>query len=284
MANELNYQVEKKIGEREVIRVNIRLSDKCNNGFNEFAITGDIYKNNKFQMGGSIHEEILKHFPEFKIFIDLHLRDAKGVPMYPVVNGFYFLKNKEINKLQHHLRCNDEELNIIKKATSEKDLAYLIYKCGLMKKWEEEAQKGIKKLEELTGETFENDKGFRSEKEFLSIEEIKEFEEKEEKGYFSNEQIRERIELQETEKREKLIKELLEEKRKKIEKIENEYKVYIHLAEITECKNYIYYSHNNKLEFNWLNYNTISQEEFIDILNKIDYSKLPKDINITIKE
>lgn len=283
MANELNYQVEKKIGDREVIRVNIRLSDECNNGFNEFAINGDIYKNNKFQMGGCIHEEILKHFPEFKIFVDLHLRDIKGVPMYPVVNGFYFLKNKEINKLQHHLQCNEEELNIIKKATSEKEFAYLIHKCGLMKKWEEEAEKGIKKLEELTKETFENDKKFRN-KEFLTIEEIKEFEEKDINGYFSTDQVNERIELQETEKREKLIKELEEEKRKKIENIENEYKIYIHLAEITTCSNYIYYSHKNEVVFNWLNYDTISQEEFKDILNKIDYNKLPKDINITIKE
>jgi hypothetical protein len=283
MANELNYQVEKKIGEREVIRVNIRLSDECNNGFNEFAITGNIYKNNKFQMGGCIHEEILKHFPEFKIFVDLHLRDIKGVPMYPVVNGFYFLKNKEIYKLQQHLCCNDEELNIIKKATSEKEFAYLIHKCGIIKKWEEEAEKGIKELEKLTEKEFENNKDYRD-KELLTIEEIKEFEEKDKNGYFSNEQVNKRIELQETEKREKRIKELEEEKRKEIEKIENEYKIYLHLAEITDCKNYIYYSHKNEVVFNWLNYNTISQEEFIDILNKIDYSKLPKDINITIKE
>jgi hypothetical protein len=283
MAKELKYQVEKQISEKEVIKVNIRLSDECNNGFNEFAITGDIYKNNKFQMGGCIHEEILKHFPEFKIFVDLHLRDIKGVPMYPVVNGFYFLKNKEIYKLQQHLCCNDEELNIIKKATSEKEFAYLIHKCGIIKKWEEEAEKGIKELEKLTEKEFENNKDYRD-KELLTIEEIKEFEEKDKNGYFSNEQVNKRIELQEIEKREKRIKELLEEKRKEIEKIENEYKIYLHLAEITDCKNYIYYSHKNEVVFNWLNYNTISQEEFIDILNKIDYSKLPKDIKITIKE
>ena len=283
MANELNYQVEKKIGEREVIRVNIRLSDECNNGFNEFAITGDIYKNNKIQMGGCIHEEILKHFPEFKIFVDLHTRDAKGVPMYPVVNGYYFLKNRSINVLQQHLRCNDEELNIIKKATSEKEFAYLIHKCGIIKKWEEEAEKGIKELEKLTEKEFENNKDYRD-KELLTIEEIKEFEEKDKNDHFSNEQVNKRIELQETEKREKRIKELEEEKRKEIEKIENRYKISIHLAEITDCKNYIYYSHRNELQFNFMDYKTISQEEFIDILNKIDYSKLPKDINITIKE
>lgn len=278
MAKELKYQVEKEISEGEYIKVEIRLNDECNNGFNEFAITGKTK-----QMCGCIHEEILKYFPEFKIFVDLHVRDVKGVPMYPVKNGFYFLKNKEINKVQQHLNCNQKELNIIKNATSEKEFAYLLHKCGLMKKWEEEAEKGIKKLEELTGETFENDKGFRD-KEFLSIEEIKEFEEKEKNGYFSIEQVNERIELQETEKKEKYIKELEEEKRKEIEKIENKYNIYIHLAEITTCKNYIYYSHRNELQFNFMNYNTILQEEFIDILNKIDYSKLPKDINITIKE
>ena len=234
-------------------------------------------------MGGCIHEEILKHFPEFKIFVDLHTRDAKGVPMYPVVNGYYFLKNRSINVLQQHLRCNDEELNIIKKATSEKEFAYLIHKCGIIKKWEEEAEKGIKELEKLTEKEFENNKDYRD-KELLTIEEIKEFEEKDKNDHFSNEQVNKRIELQETEKREKRIKELEEEKRKEIEKIENRYKISIHLAEITDCKNYIYYSHRNELQFNFMDYKTISQEEFIDILNKIDYSKLPKDINITIKE
>lgn len=283
MAKELKFEIKQRIGNREYIKVEIQLNDECNNGFNKFAITGKIINYNKVIMCGCIHEEILKHFPEFKIFVDLHFRDVKGVPMYPVKNGFYFLKNKEINKLQNHLNCNEEELNIIKNATSEKEFAYLIHKCGLIKKWEEEAKKGIEKLEELTGETFKNDKGFRD-KEFLSIEEIKEFEEKDENDYFSTEQVRERIEKQEEEKRKNLIIELEEEKRQKIEKIENEYNMYIHLAEITTCRNYAYDSFKNELVFNWLSYNKISQEEFIDILNKIDYSKLPKDINIIIKE
>ena len=85
-------------GTKADIIVKISLNDECKNGHQDFAITADIYKagyrsDRYFLAGGCCHDDIIKYFPEFKIFIDLHLCDFEGSPMYPSANGFYHLKN-----------------------------------------------------------------------------------------------------------------------------------------------------------------------------------------------
>ena len=48
--------------------------------------------------------------------------------------------------------------------------------------------------------------------------------------------------------------------------------------------NVIYYDHKNTVCFNWNEYDKkISQEDYIDFINKIDYSKLPEGIKFEIK-
>ena len=81
---------------RKKIVVEIRLDDECHNGHCDFAITGETYikKDGRWihNEGGCIHDTILKHFPEFRDFVTLHLSDCHGVPMYAIENGIYFLK------------------------------------------------------------------------------------------------------------------------------------------------------------------------------------------------
>ena len=84
---------ENDFGNNEKIVVEIRLSDPCKNGHDDFSITADIYEQRGARYYhsscGCLHDDILKHFPEFQIFVDLHLCDDNGVPMYPVLNNPY---------------------------------------------------------------------------------------------------------------------------------------------------------------------------------------------------
>lgn len=99
--NRLFYTVSKRYiqaGTTFEINVKILLADDCKNNICDWSITADIYeqrKNGRFVWcaGGCCHEEILKRFPQFKMFVDLHLSNHYGAPMYPVENGFYHITN-----------------------------------------------------------------------------------------------------------------------------------------------------------------------------------------------
>lgn len=122
----------------EPLRITIRCDDECKNGHDAFAITADLYKPNSkvlsdrnWQAGGCLHEEILKAKPSFKIFVDLHLSDGNGAPMYAIENGFYHyekavgiyrtfehsdrepVKAENFEAFCHHLRITEEEANNI---------------------------------------------------------------------------------------------------------------------------------------------------------------------------
>ena len=49
--------------------------------------------------------------------------------------------------------------------------------------------------------------------------------------------------------------------------------------------NVIYYTNTNEVVFNWKDYDKkITQEEFVDFLNNVDYSVLPKGVTFKIKD
>ena len=113
--NRLCYTVSKRYiqaGTTFEINVKILLADDCKNNICDWSITADIYeqrKNGRFVWcaGGCCHEEILKRFPQFKMFVDLHLSNHYGAPMYPVENGFYHITNSSKETAINYLRITE---------------------------------------------------------------------------------------------------------------------------------------------------------------------------------
>ena len=144
-------------------KINIRLNDECRNGHEDFSITADFWKLKKprtdknWIMGGCCHEEILKLRPDLKIFVDIHLNDFRGYPMYYIENGFYHLKNMPKEKFMEYVKVNETGYELLKKASDENEYGYLLLnKLENHKVWEKLAEEGVKILEELTGKVFES--------------------------------------------------------------------------------------------------------------------------------
>lgn len=122
--NRLCYTVSKRYiqaGTTFEINVKILLADDCKNNICDWSITADIYeqrKNGRFVWcaGGCCHEEILKRFPQFKMFVDLHLSNHYGAPMYPVENGFYHITNSSKETAINYLRITETEYNLLHQA------------------------------------------------------------------------------------------------------------------------------------------------------------------------
>ncbi len=90
-------------GKAHRITVSLRFDDQCKNGHEDFSITGDIYveHNGRYQadMGGCIHEEIAKHFPELKHLIKWHLTSTDG-PMHYIANTVYHAGDRDSSGLR----------------------------------------------------------------------------------------------------------------------------------------------------------------------------------------
>jgi len=90
----------KEQGQTFRIRCEIRYDDECNNGHNTFAITGDIQEHIRNRWAhyasGCIHENIEKHFPEYRHLIKWHLVSSDG-PMHYIANTCYHASNLDCN-------------------------------------------------------------------------------------------------------------------------------------------------------------------------------------------
>ena len=71
---------------------------------------------------------------------------------------------------------------------------------------------------------------------------------------------------------------------KKVAQMRQELDVELYFLSIgVKTNNYIYYSHRNTVVFNWKEWgDKMSQEEFVDMINKVDYTKLPEGIKIEL--
>lgn len=142
--------------------INIDLNDDCKNGHEDFSITATFWEIGKrrvdknFITSGCCHEEILKHYPELKLFVDLHLCDFKGAPIHAVENGYYHLGRLSKNEFIEYFNINSDTYVELKKARHKGHFSDLITDLGIVDIWQSKANEGIKELENLTGKKFKS--------------------------------------------------------------------------------------------------------------------------------
>lgn len=294
--NELSYNVTKIYVEDGItykINVRISLGDCCKNGVCDWSITADIYekrRNGRFVLCTSscCHEEILKYFPEFKPFVNLHLSNHYGQPMYPVENGFYHLKNSDKEKTMNYLRITETEYNTLRDSAEDKAyFTYLLYTLGIVDRWEQESLKAIKQLEALTGNTWENPYKPENERFVLRLtdEERTLIENRIKDGYYTSEAIQERKDQKKREEYEKKRNEIIADCEKEIQKAENRKLIRLAILDAgIPLKNVIYYDHSNELVFNWNDRETkVTKNQFDEFVKTVDKTKLPKNITFKLK-
>lgn len=295
-AKNLSYNVTKYYVENGIIYkmdVRISLGDCCKNGVCDWSITADIYekrRNGRFVLcaGDCCHEEILKCFPQFKTFVDLHLCNHYGQPMYPVENGVYHLVNSDKKKAINYLRITETEYDILRDSVEDKEyFRYLLYSLGIVDRWKQESLKAIKQLEALTGNTWENP--YKPENEHFALkltdEERTLTENRIKDGYYTGEAIQAREDRKKREEYEKKRNEIIADYEKEIQKAENRKLVRLAVLDTgIPLKNVIYYNQTNELAFNWNDYEEkVTQEQFDKFVNTVDKNKLPKNITFKLK-
>lgn len=292
--NTLKYTVVKSFREKGItykVITTIKLHDECKNGTCSWSITGILQQkkgNGRFyDIGhGCIHEEILKASPKLKMFVDLHLCDWRGTPLYPVETGYYFLQ-KDKKQAKEYLRVTDEEMEILSKCDNKEYFKYQLFALSIVERWQAESKKAIQALEELTGDVWVNPYKESEERHrfVLSDEEREEMEGKILSGYYTESAIQERKEAERIAKIEKRKNEVIKTFEKIINKATKEKDVKLAiLGAGLLSDNYIYYVEGNNVVFNYYSYHDkVTEEEYNNMLKNIDYSLLPEGIKFEFK-
>lgn len=280
-------------GHKMKIVVEARLDDECKNMHCDFSITCLIYEIKKNGMtkcvgGGCAHDEIVKHFPELKRFIPLHLCGHAGEPMYPVENGIYHIEHSKRSVAIDYLRITSGEFEILQSHTNDKEFfKYLIFKLGIVERWKKEADEFIAFLEEKCGWKWQNPYSVDEERHRLALseDEKSEIDKKVKDGYYSEKAIAERADAKFFKARLKYVDEIAKERNKSIEDAQTKYTTLKYILDHgILLDNVIYYDHSKKVCFNWKSYDKlITQEQFIDFINNLDRTIVPECVTFEIK-
>lgn len=284
----LEYTETKQIGKNTFIDVEIGLRYIKENGYSYFYATGEKYNlnggiKNVFEFG-SIHDEIVKYFPEFKIFVNLHGNDSYGMPEYMLSNLKFEIDNGKIAAIRRTLGisegmakeiiCWGEEIDYMK---------YFLEENGIIYHLRSKANKAIKMLEELTGNEFDNPDILGIYDYIPLCKEVKDrIKNLHEKGYFTIDNVIKRR----GEKIREIQMQRLESEKKKLEsekkEIDNEIQVLQYLFDKgikIDCHAYL--RSVNILSINLLKNGegVMTENEYKDFIKSVDYSKLPKNIS-----
>jgi len=266
-------------GIRHVIDVNnskgnysicIRLDDECNNGHQDFAITATFWEKGRKRidrnmiLAGCCHNAILNVRPDLKPFVDLHLCDWEGIPMYAIENGYYHLTNGFSDKQTplkdqfcDYYRVTPDQFDILSMSRSSADFAFKIAGQGILTQWKKQGNEAILLLEELSGDKFtpaSTKSNFH-----LTPQQVQEEERKQEEGYYTPEAIEKR-------KQDAIDKQLSAMENKFIAKLLTiwiEYSIQVELFKLGGRKyleNVIFYTHDKTIKFNWRGDNLTTEE------------------------
>tara|TARA_R110000803_G_scaffold10007_2_gene31069 strand:+ start:1827 stop:2735 length:909 start_codon:yes stop_codon:yes gene_type:complete len=280
-SNDLRFNKTKVVGKLK-ITAKISINDKCNNGHQDLHVTCDIYEkrgNGRYyeHSFGCQHETVLKHFPEFKIFVDLHGCDFNGCPTFTVGNGLYFLHNETKEITINYLRITEKEYSLLLKCKSEDFLKYTLDNLEIPKRWKKEANKAIQLIEDMTKIKFLNDSK-KSQYTPLTDQEKRDFYNKFILTDFysdKNTTIRENKRLSDLNK--SMIEKVNFDYSKQITKYEKEKNICLELInqgfEISvktgNIKGAIYYTHSNELNFNWST-EKIKESAILNFIENLD--------------
>lgn len=288
--NVVSYRVN---GELYRLKAVISLDDDCHNNCCDFSITGTLdrkARNGRWVNvgGGCLHDEIANHIKSFAPYIKLHLCNYLGQPMYPVENGMYHMR-KGFEEGMEYLRITEEEYHNLSPAAVMGDklyFKYMLFHLGIASRWEKEANELISFLNSKHEEKWENPYTPEEERFVLRItqEEIDEVESKIKNGYYSEESFNERIEQKKADEFNKKRQSVIDEFNKKTEEARNERDVMLYILDHgLPLNNVIYYNYNNTVKFNWKDYEEkITQEQFVDFVNALEYDKLPDGIQFKL--
>lgn len=281
-------------GQTYKIKAKVRLDDDCNNGICFIHVTGEEYVKNKYGyfeefICGALSKEIANAEMEASKFVELHGKTIYGYSTGFVENMIYDIQKGNKDYVIKEAMLTEDEYKKLLLAVEEKDyFKYLLFDLGIMDRLKSRADKAIKMLEELTGDTWINP--YKPEEErhriILTAEERALIEDRIKTGYYTESAILSRNK----ERRDNKIKahkdSVLNRFNKKLKDIETERDIDLAILDCgITCDNYIYYSHTNKLVFNWRDYgDMVSEEEYLNFLANVDRSMLPDNITITYGE
>lgn len=103
------------------MRVTIQFDDQCQNGHQTFSITADVVtpasrRRNDIEVGGCLHDDIARVFPELAPLLRWHLVSTDG-PMHYIANTVYHAGDRNLDAARHTAcwpEATDEELSVDK--------------------------------------------------------------------------------------------------------------------------------------------------------------------------
>lgn len=183
--------------------------------------------------------------------------------------------------------CTETEYNLLYQAEDKQYFKYLLYMLGIVERWKRESNEALKKLEELTGQTWENPYKPENERFTLKLtdEERTTITNRINDGYYRPEAVQARKDEEKRKAYEKKRAEIINDCKKKQQKAENEKRVMLAVLDAgLSVNNVIYYDHSNELVFNWKDYETkVTENDFNKFVSSVNRSLLPAGITFKMK-